>query len=58
MVNITDISPLPVNVTLDDAPTDANLFRPLVKIWGGKVRGHAGRAAAPPSGAPTLLCSV
>jgi hypothetical protein len=38
MVNITDVSPLPVNVTVDDAPTAANLIRPLVKVWGGKVR--------------------
>jgi hypothetical protein len=26
-----------VNFSLDATPMDANLFRPLVKVWGGKV---------------------
>ncbi|GBF95902.1 hypothetical protein Rsub_08493 [Raphidocelis subcapitata] len=36
-LNISDITPLPVNLTLDNAPMDASLFRPLVKVYGGKV---------------------
>jgi len=36
-LNISSVSPLPVNLTLDAQPVDATLFRPLVKVWGGKV---------------------
>ena len=36
-LNVSDITPLPVNVSVFDQPTDANLFRPLIKLWGGKV---------------------
>lgn len=36
MLNITNITPLPVNLTLDDTPMSENLMRPLVKVrvWG------------------------
>jgi hypothetical protein len=36
-VNISDITPLPVNVSRYDDPLSANLFRPLIKMWGNKV---------------------
>ncbi|KIY95900.1 hypothetical protein MNEG_12061 [Monoraphidium neglectum] len=36
-LNISNITPLPVNVSLNDKPLPANLFRPLIKMWGGKV---------------------
>ncbi|GBF90081.1 hypothetical protein Rsub_02789 [Raphidocelis subcapitata] len=36
-LNISSISPLPVNITMYDEPLPANLFRPLIKMWGGKV---------------------
>jgi hypothetical protein len=34
------VSPLPVNITLNGAPVagDANLVRPLIKVWGGKIK--------------------
>lgn len=35
-VNVTDVSPLPVNVSLDGAPVGV-LLRPLIKVWGGKT---------------------
>ncbi|KAI8470461.1 MAG: hypothetical protein J3K34DRAFT_420580 [Monoraphidium minutum] len=36
-LNISNISPLPVNLSSDATPMNANLFRPLIKMWGGKV---------------------
>jgi hypothetical protein len=36
-LNISNVMPLPVNLSIDAAPLDANLYRPLVKVWGGKV---------------------
>lgn len=38
LLNISEITPLPVNISLFDEPLPANLFRPLIKLWGGKVR--------------------
>jgi hypothetical protein len=38
-VNVSDVTPLPVNVSLNGVPlpSGANLLRPLIKVWGGKV---------------------
>jgi hypothetical protein len=36
-LNISDVTPLPVELTLDSEPLGKTLFRPLVKVWGGKV---------------------
>ena len=36
-LNVADVRPLPVNVSLDAEPTGKTLLRPLVKVWGGKV---------------------
>lgn len=42
-LNISDITPLPVNVSYYDEPLAANLFRPLIKLWGSKVCGAPAR---------------
>ena len=38
-VNISEVSPLPVNLTLNGAPVTGNLplLRPLVKVFGSKI---------------------
>jgi hypothetical protein len=40
-VNVSDVTPLPVNITLNGAGAPigggVSLLRPLIKVWGGKV---------------------
>lgn len=47
-LKISEVSPLPVNLTLNDKPLDKPLFRPLVKVGGGeggkaRAEGEAGQ---------------
>jgi hypothetical protein len=45
-LNISSITPLAQNLTLNGAPVpNKYLFRPLMKIWGGKVRNLDGSEA-------------
>lgn len=47
-VNVSSVSPLPVNITLNGEPVaeGANLLRPLVKVWGSKVTDLDGTSAS------------
>jgi len=44
-LNISNISPLPVNISYFDEPLPQNLFRPLIKLWGNKVTELDGTAS-------------